>query len=226
MKKWLVYVLGIITGILLTFALAFWYKNSEKTGLEMFDEPGEYMEYSRLEIFQVLSSGGALARSGVWDVVFVIPDGKQQFYDNQEIALKGKQRAQRVGTYRYTAENGLEKTVPAVIITDVVESFESDRANYTNVNSRKLMFDKPGACVSRKDFQVQEVLESGDAIALEIKETYYDLVITSDLEVLILAQEGKNFYDKQIVKTPKGKCARHVGNYKYYGGTIPIIAFK
>ena len=33
-----------------------------------------------------------------------------------------------------------------------------------------------------------------------------------------------------IVKAPKGKCARHVGNYKYekYGTTkvIPIIAFK
>lgn len=223
MKKWLIYVLGIITGILLTFALAFWYKNSKTTGLEMFDEPKEYMEYSRLEIFQVLSTGGALARSGVWDVVYVVSDGKQQFYDNQTIALKGKQRAQRVGTFRYIAEGGLEKTVPAVIITDVEESPESDNAN---VNSRKIMFDKPGACVSRKDFQVQEVLESGDAIAFEIKETYYDNVITSDLEVLILAQEGKNFYDKQIVKAPKGKCARHVGNYKYYGGTIPIIAFK
>ena len=57
-------------------------------------------------------------------------------------------------------------------------------------------------------------------------------IFTSDLEVLILAQEGSNFYNKQIVKAPHGKCARQIGNYKYqpyeYGDTkvIPIIAFK
>lgn len=58
------------------------------------------------------------------------------------------------------------------------------------------------------------------------------IYFTSDLEVLILAQEGSNFYNNQIVKAPKGKCARQIGNYKYqpykYGDTkvIPIIAFK
>ena len=94
------------------------------------------------------------------------------------------------------------------------------------------MFDKPGDCVSRKNFEVQEVLESGDAIALEIRETIGGHIFTSDLEVLILAQEGSNFYNKQIVKAPHGKCARQIGNYKYrpyeYGDTkvIPIIAFK
>ena len=92
------------------------------------------------------------------------------------------------------------------------------------------MFDKPGDCVSRKNFEVQDVLESGDAIALEIRETIGGHIFTSDLEVLILAQEGNNFYNKQVIKAPQGKCARQVGNYKYqeYGTTkvIPIIDFK
>lgn len=92
------------------------------------------------------------------------------------------------------------------------------------------MFEEPGECVSRKNFEVQKVLDSGDAIALEIRETISGDVFTSDLEVLILAQEGSNFYNNQIVKAPKGKCARQIGNYKYqqYGSTkvIPIIAFK
>lgn len=65
------------------------------------------------------------------------------------------------------------------------------------------MFDKPGDCVSRKNFEVQEVLESGDAIALEIRETIGGHIFTSDLEVLILAQEGSNFYNNQIVKAPR-----------------------
>lgn len=51
MKKWLVYLLGIITGVILTFAFAFYVNlsnNSGIVGLEMFEEPGDYMEYSQL----------------------------------------------------------------------------------------------------------------------------------------------------------------------------------
>ena len=57
MKKWLVYLLGIITGVILTFAFAFYVNlsnNSGIVGLEMFEEPGDYMEYSQFEVFQVV----------------------------------------------------------------------------------------------------------------------------------------------------------------------------
>ena len=63
MKKWLVYLLGIITGVILTFAFAFYVNlsnNSGIVGLEMFEEPGDYMEYSQFEVFQVVESGCAL----------------------------------------------------------------------------------------------------------------------------------------------------------------------
>lgn len=109
---------------------------------------------------------------------------------------------------------------------------KSNKAVLVKNNSRKTLFDKPGDCVSRKNFEVQEVLESGDAIALEIRETIGGHIFTSDLEVLILAQDSSNFYNKQIVKVSHGKCARQIGNYKYqpyeYEDTkvIPIIAFK
>lgn len=234
MKKWLVYVLGVITGIVLTFAFAFCVNlsnNSGIIGLEMFEEPGEDMEYTQFEVFQVLDSGCALANADdTFDVtVFIIPDDKQQFYDNQKIVLKNDQCAQRVGTYRYSTKKGIEKTVPAVKIIDGVES-KSNKTIAAKNNSGKTLFDKPGECVSRKNFEVQKVLESGDAIALEITETISGYVLTSDLEVLILAQGGSNFYNNQIVKAPQGKCARQIGNYKYqsYGTTkvIPIIAFK
>lgn len=234
MKKWLIYVLGIITGIVLTFVFAFCVylsNNSGIIGLEMFEESGENMEYTQFEVFQVLDSGCALANAdNTFDAtVFIIPDDKQQFYDNQKIVLKNDQCAQRVGTYRYSTKMGREKTVPAVRIIDGVESKSNETIAAKN-NSGKTLFDKPGDCVSRKNFEVQKVLESGDAIALEISETLAGHVFTSDLEVLILAQEGSNFYNNQIVKVPKGKCARQIGNYKYqnFGTTkvIPIIAFK
>ena len=82
MKKWLIYVLGIITGVILTFAFAFCINlsnNSGIIGLEMFEEPGDYIEYSQFEVFQVIE-GGALAHAadffGV--IVFIIPNEEQR----------------------------------------------------------------------------------------------------------------------------------------------------
>lgn len=234
MKKWLVYVLGIITGIVLTIALAFCVylsKNMGIIGLEMFDEPGENLGYTQFEVFQVIDSGYALAEAdgNFGATVFIIPNDKQEFYDHQIITLRNDQCAQRVGTYKYSTQGGLDKTVPAIKIIDSADLKSDETISDENV-SGKTLFDKPGDCVSRKNFEVQKVLNSGDAIALEIRETISGIALTSDLEVLILAQEGSNFYNKQIVKAPKGTCARQIGNYKYqdYGTTkvIPIIAFK
>lgn len=237
MKKWIIYVLGVITGIILTFAFAFCVNlsnNSGIIGLEMFEEPGDYMEYSQFEVFQVVESGCALAHAdeSFGSIVFIIPNESQQFYDDQKIVLKNNQCAQHVGTYKYSTKMEIEKTVPAIRIVDGVELPKSNRTVTEKKDFGKTLFDKPGECVSRKNFEIQKVLDSGDAIALEIRETISEHVFTSDLEVLILAQEGSNFYNKQIVKAPHGKCARQIGNYKYqpyeYGDTkvIPIIAFK
>ena len=235
MKKWIIYVLGVITGIILTFVFAFCVNlsnNSGIIGLEMLEEPGDYMEYSQFEVFQVVESGCALAYAdeSFGSIVFIIPNESQQFYDDQKIVLKNDQCAQHVGTYKYSTKMEIEKTVPAIRIVDGVELPKSNRTVTEKKDFGKTLFEKPGECVSRKNFEVQKVLDSGDAIALEIRENISGHVFTSDLEVLILAQEGSNFYNNQIVKAPKGKCARQIGNYKYqqYGTTkvIPIIAFK
>lgn len=235
MKKWIIYLLGIITGMILTFAFAFCVNlsnNSGIIGLEMFEEPGDYMEYSQFEVFQVVESGCALAHAdeSFGSIVFIIPNESQQFYDDQKIVLKNAQCVQHVGTYKYSTKMEIEKTVPAIRIVDGVKLPKSNRTVTEKKDFGKTLFEKPGECVSRKNFEVQKVLDSGDAIALEIRETISGHIFTSDLEVLILAQEGSNFYNNQVVKAPQGKCARQIGNYKYqeYGNTkvIPIIAFK
>lgn len=198
----------------------------------MLDKPGEDMGYSQLTVFQVLESRFALANAdGHFDTtVLIIPNDNQQFYDNEKIILDNNQCAQRVGTYKYTTELAREKTVPAVKIIDGVDGSNPTKSVATKNNSGKIIFDKPGDCVSRKNFEVQQVLDSGDAIALEVRDNISGYVFTSDLEVLILAHKGSNFYDKQIVRAPRGKCARQIGTYKYsYAGTmkvIPIIDFK
>ena len=227
MKKWIVYVLGLITGVTLTFILAFFvnlFRNSENRGLEMFETPGEYIEYSRFEVIQVIDSGRALAHAEniAGPIVLLIPNENQRFYDDQKIVLKKEQRAQNVGTFRYGYRRGQKRTVPAIRVVDEVELPEE----LVEKDLGMTFFDKPGKCVSRKDFEVQQVLESGDAIAREINNNISGYVFTSDLEVLILAEEGRNFYNNQIVKAPKGKCARQIGNYKHGYKTIPIVAFK
>lgn len=242
MKKGLVYLLGIITGIILTCVFVFFNTQSDAPdtdGLEMFEKPGECMEYTQFNVFQVVESGCALARADdlFGAIVCIIPSDNQQFYDDQEIVLKNGQCAQRVGTYKYNTRMEITKTVPVVRIIDGVKQPKTNKTAPVNtkeeVNKKDngiTLFDKPGDCVSRKDFEVQKVLESGDAIALEIRDMVSDIVLTSNLEVLILAQEDSNFYNNQIIKTPKGKCAIQIGNYKYkeYSNTkvIPIIAFQ
>lgn len=232
MKKWLVYVLGIITGVVLTFAFAYcvsvFLKPGDR-GLELFEKPGDYMDYKQFEVFQVFKSGGALADAddNFTETVFLMPDENRHFYDNQKIVLRNDQRAQRVGTYRYTNNMGSDKTVPAVKIVRGVKFSESKKSDTNVEDSDLILFDKPGECVSRKNFEVQQVLESGDAIALEIGETISGHVFTTDLMVLVLAKEGDSFYNKQIMKAPKGKCARQIGTYKYgYSTVIPIISFE
>lgn len=235
MKKWVAYVLGVITGMILTVALAYCVNlsnNAGVIGLELFDEPGECMEYSQFEVFQVVESGCALAHAGdsFGSVVLIMPNENQRLYDGQKIELKSDECAQRIGTYKYGTRMDIERTVPAVRIIDGVDSAEIVKKNTNKKIAGKTLFDEPGECVSRKNFEVQRVLESGDAIALEISDQLSGLVITSDLEVLIQAQKGSNFYDNQIIKTPKGKCARQVGTYTYkkYGDTkvIPIVSFE
>lgn len=93
------------------------------------------------------------------------------------------------------------------------------------------LFEQPGDCISSKDFKVTKVDEQGNAFARERDndryESYYGMT------VLFLAEEGKAYYDEQIIKIPKGKCVKQLGIYKYklseYSSdqkTIPAVAIR
>lgn len=234
MNKWIIYLLGIMTGILLTFAFAIFANKSIGSGisgLEMTEGDGECVEYTQFEVFQVLNSGCALANADDHFItVFLIPNEGQQFYDDQKITLNHGQSAYCVGTYKYESKGMGEKTVPVIRIMDNAESAANEPV-VDKRNDKMTLFDEPGECISRKDFEVQKVLPSGDAVAMEIREISSGYVFTSDLKVLILADEDSHFYNHQIIKTPKGKCARQIGTYIYaeygdYREIIPIVSFK
>jgi hypothetical protein len=87
------------------------------------------------------------------------------------------------------------------------------------------LFEQPADIIETASFEVQEVLSDGNAIA---KSQYKDLEgYYTDPTVLLLADESSPYYDKQIVKVLKGKCAYRVGVYQYkeYSDikTLPVV---
>lgn len=212
MNKAIVFVLGVCTGVLLTY-IFFRYDNNPGAsgikGLEMYEEPAEIMEISSIEIKKVKKDGCAIGETympGSGHVkVLLLPEDGQNFYDGQDIDLERDQFARRVGTYKFGNMFDDKETLPVVKVYK-----EKPVMTY---------FDNHQEYVDQGNFKVVEVLESGDAMAN----------VNGSL-VLIPADNGNSYYYGQILKAPKGKSAKRIGTYKYYSRgfkrEIPIIAFE
>ena len=127
MKKGLIFVLGMITGCLLTCIVLFFIGRtmaaSEETNVTYSEQPVAFTEASKFEVFQVLENG-ALAHceklsygssSFFGPIVYLMSDGQNLYYDEQVIAVPKGKRAMQVGTYKYQSQMGV-KTVPALKI--------------------------------------------------------------------------------------------------------------
>lgn len=123
MKKIWVFIVGVITGIVLTVLFAtvsYVSSTSSNSGLNMFEEPGECLiSRSSLKIFQVLEPTAALAiikddfSSGAY--LLVNNEGKT-YYDDQVIKLPTGKCFKQIGTYQYPTKDDRLKTVPVVQI--------------------------------------------------------------------------------------------------------------
>ena len=83
-------------------------------------------------------------------------------------------------------------------------------------------FEKPGKCISTKDFEVMQVVGEGYALARE-KKGYVGGIL-----VLVTNENGELYYDDQVIKVPEGKCMRQIGVYEYQTKsenwkTVPIV---
>lgn len=90
------------------------------------------------------------------------------------------------------------------------------------------LFEEMGDCVSDNSFEVLQVLESGNALAAEIKAGYR---VATGVTVLFLNEGGQSYYDDQIIEIPAGKCARQVGIFKYltkgnHDATVPVVIIR
>ena len=117
MKKGLVFFLGIITGVVLTFVICgmFVYSNDRLSGITLFEEPGEIIQKDSLEVFQTLDNGMALA-SDKWSNITVLLwcEEGQSFYDDQVVKASKDECFRQIGLYRYQAKSGM-KTIPVVV---------------------------------------------------------------------------------------------------------------
>ena len=89
------------------------------------------------------------------------------------------------------------------------------------------MFDEPRGCVTSNRLKVEIILDEKYVIAWELDPRFDSVDIPTGLEVVFI-DEDNTYYTDQIVKIPKGKCARQVGVYKsdhylYDDKTLPIV---
>ena len=89
-------------------------------------------------------------------------------------------------------------------------------------NDGMTYFEKPGKCISTKDFEVMQVVGEGYALARE-KKGYVGGIL-----VLVTNENGELYYDDQVIKVPEGKCIRQIGVYEYQARmetikTVPIV---
>ncbi|MEE0883379.1 MAG: hypothetical protein U0L65_08175 [Bacteroidales bacterium] len=95
-------------------------------------------------------------------------------------------------------------------------------------NDGMTYFEKPGKCISTKEFEVIQVIGDGYALAREIVDRTSLINIPSGLLVLVTNENGELYYDDQVIKVPEGKCMRQIGVYEYQTRmettkTVPIV---
>lgn len=135
MKKIWVYLLGVLTGIIVTiivFAIigvAMHAKNDPGTrmtnGMSFFDTPGDIVESSSVKVFQALGDGAALAHckgKEKYDwygdpIVLLYNEDENPYYDEQIINAPNGKCFRQIGIYRYSSRMG-DKTVPIVMLLD------------------------------------------------------------------------------------------------------------
>lgn len=99
-------------------------------------------------------------------------------------------------------------------------------ASRSESNDGTIWFEKPGDVIDVKGFQVFQVI--GENAALVNGQAREGLEIFTGPVYLLTNEDGKYYYDDEIVKVSEGKVARQVGIYQYqtksnFGKTVPII---
>ena len=89
-------------------------------------------------------------------------------------------------------------------------------------------FEKPGDVIDVDAFEVFQVIGEDAALVHGKSREFSSREFFSDAVYLLTNEDGKFYYDDEVVRVPDGKVARQVGIYQYqtnsnFGKTVPII---
>lgn len=116
MRKIFVYLLGILTGFLLTIMVA--YIRHGDREYEFFDQPGEIYQGNSFTVLQALDNGRALATDddAIGRVVLLYNEEGTPYYDDQNVTAPWDKNFRHIGIYRYKTVKNIQKTVPIIAI--------------------------------------------------------------------------------------------------------------
>lgn len=128
MKNFLIFILGVIVGGLLTLGGLYELSDTQaqpeeesNSGITLAEQQTEFELADRFEVVQVID-GGALANSEKKEygisyfsgpLVYILADGQNLFYDDQVVEVPAGKKAMQIGVYRYMSNLG-EKVVPVL----------------------------------------------------------------------------------------------------------------
>lgn len=125
MKNWLIFLGGVVTGVILTFLIAFiitYGGSNSPAGVTNFDQPGQVVHESSVKVMQVVGDNAALVRgkndsSDDWyfGPVYLLRNYDGKYYTDDEIVKKPSGKVFRqTGVYKYEAKSGDYKTVAII----------------------------------------------------------------------------------------------------------------
>lgn len=138
MKKFLIFIAGLICGVVLTIAvLAIVGQsqlngnsvvNSNYKGAKFFDEPGKTINEPSLQVFQVIADDAALVRGKerndlvtdlyLGQIYLLVNNNGHYYYDDEIIRVSNDYVIKQVGIYQYMTAREMTKTVPIIAIFD------------------------------------------------------------------------------------------------------------
>ena len=126
MKKWIVFLLGLISGVVLTLFAAYLVAlgiEAGSAGMTFFEEPGNEISSNQFEVMQALGNNYALAYEQEYRsygctstdlLVLLTNDNGEPYYDKQVVKVPAGMCMRQVGIYKYETKLGDLKTVPIV----------------------------------------------------------------------------------------------------------------
>lgn len=93
-----------------------------------------------------------------------------------------------------------------------------------------VMFDEPGDYIQGNRFEVLQEVYPGAALA-HAEDRKYGISSFTGVLVLFVNDDGKRYYDEEIIKIPAGKRVRQIGIYKYESKaeilkTVPVVRIE